>query len=437
MAGGGRGAMEGDGARRARRERRAGDSSGDSGGRPREPGRFRVRGVIPSRTRPKIEPGPRPKVHPARTSTGSRGVGGGSRARDKPPEGRPTTPPHRCSERSSMPPSALLLAGGLLGAWAVVAGRPAPSEQELPGPRPVPVRTVLLAPRDGPQGLPAIGTLKARGLLAPELGGRRGGRCWPRRRCDPARGRAPGADRRPARRAGTRGRAHRAPGRQGAPRDGQDPSRARCGPPPSRRSPRSSCAPRRSAGVGAGESERPSGRGSTSPRARASPERWPSRTRARLEERERSRRRRGPGGGARRPADRAAGGPPRPARGPCSVRRRVRALAGRLWPPARGRPGADPGRPAGALVDLNELQLVCDVHVDDAASLHLGARAVAAPAGRPGLLLEGHGHRRSAYASSRARARCASRRAWLLRRRAIAAGRRRLLQGFDHGATAP
>ena len=48
-----------------------------------------------------------------------------------------------------------------------------------------------------------------------------------------------------------------------------------------------------------------------------------------------------------------------------------------------------PGAPVGALLDLNELQLVCDVHVDDAASLHLGARAVAAPAGRPGLLLEG------------------------------------------------
>ena len=29
------------------------------------------------------------------------------------------------------------------------------------------------------------------------------------------------------------------------------------------------------------------------------------------------------------------------------------------------------------------------MHVDDAASLHLGARAVAAPAGRPGLTLEG------------------------------------------------
>ena len=57
--------------------------------------------------------------------------------------------------------SALLLAGGLLGAWAVVAGRPAPSEQELPGPRPVPVRTVLLAPRDVPRDLSAIGTLKA------------------------------------------------------------------------------------------------------------------------------------------------------------------------------------------------------------------------------------------------------------------------------------
>ncbi|MEC8493778.1 MAG: HlyD family efflux transporter periplasmic adaptor subunit, partial [Planctomycetota bacterium] len=289
--------------------------------------------------------------------------------------------------------SALLLAGGLLGAWAVVAGRPAPSEQELPGPRPIPVRTVLLAPRDVPRELSAIGTLRANreALLAPELGGRVVG---------VAVGLADGA----TLRAGELlVQLDPAPTELelAAERTALELARVRL------ETARETLASALRATTLAEEQLA---------LLRADEERWRGLAESGRAERTRldlSTRARLAGEVAQEDARLAS----RSASGAVDAGEQEVALAGQriallqdrldrlavrapfdgaftLLPGGSGRlpevgEVMKPGVPLGGLLDLNELQLVCDVHVDDAASLHLGARAVAAPAGRPGLLLEG------------------------------------------------
>lgn len=289
--------------------------------------------------------------------------------------------------------SALLLAGGLLGAWAVVAGRPAPSEQELPGPRPVPVRTVMLAPQDVPRDLSAIGTLKAgrEALLAPELGGRV---------VSVAAGLADGATL-----------------RAGA-------SLVQLDPVPTElelAAERTALQLARVRLETANETLASALRAVTLAEEqlvllRADEGRWRGLVESGRAERTRldlSTRARLAGEVALEDARLAS----RSASGAVDAGDQEVALAGQrialledrlgrlavrapfdgafaLLPGGSGRlpevgEVLTPGGPLGSLLVLNELQLVCDVHVDDAASLHLGARAVAAPAGRPGLLLEG------------------------------------------------
>lgn len=48
-----------------------------------------------------------------------------------------------------------------------------------------------------------------------------------------------------------------------------------------------------------------------------------------------------------------------------------------------------PGIPVGALVDVGQLRLVAEVHEDDVSALGVGSSASAMPLSRPGLLLEG------------------------------------------------
>lgn len=289
--------------------------------------------------------------------------------------------------------SVLLLAGGLLGAWAVVAGRPAPGEQELPGPRPVPVRTVLLAARDVPRELSTVGTLQAgrEARLAPELGGRVVG---------VAAGLADGA----------------------ALREGD--LLVQLDPAPTELELDAERTALRLARVHletARQTLASALRAATLAEEqlvllRADEERWRGLVETGRAERTRldlSTRARLAGQVALEDAQLSS----RSASGAVDAGEQEVALAGQrialledrldrlaMRAPFDGTftllPGGgarlpevgevlSPGVPLGAILDLAELQLVCDVHVDDAASIHLGARAIAAPAGRPGLMLEG------------------------------------------------
>ena len=78
------------------------------------------------------------------------------------------------------------------------------------------------------------------------------------------------------------------------------------------------------------------------------------------------------------------------------ARAEVRApFEGRFVPALTGGPPPEvgqvlaPGAPIGSLVDVASLRLVAEVHEDDVASLEVGGAAAAAPLSRPGLLLEG------------------------------------------------
>ena len=314
---------------------RAGDSSGDSGGRPRGPGRFRVRGVIRPEQGRRLNRGRAQRSTPREPLRVRGAPERRFEARDRPPR----RPDHRSTEPmlrkllhatvQRTPPRR-----GPPGSVGRGGRAPGTGEQELPGPRPVPVR-------DGPAG----GTGRPQGPLGdrhPE-GGSRG---EPRAR---ARGPCRGGRRRPRRRRGAAGgdllvQLDPAPTELELDAERTALRLARVRLETARqtlasalraatlaRSSSSSCEPTRSAGVGWSRARRAertrldlldarAPRRTGRPRGRA----------ARLEERERRGRRRRTGGGARGPADRAAGGPTRPARGPRSLRRRVRALPGRL-----------------------------------------------------------------------------------------------------------
>ncbi|MEM1449603.1 MAG: efflux RND transporter periplasmic adaptor subunit [Planctomycetota bacterium] len=70
---------------------------------------------------------------------------------------------------------ALLLLGlGGLAALGILRSAPPAAELDLPGPQPVPVETLVLAPRSVPRPVRLVGTLRAARevVLAPEVGGR-------------------------------------------------------------------------------------------------------------------------------------------------------------------------------------------------------------------------------------------------------------------------
>lgn len=286
--------------------------------------------------------------------------------------------------------SVLLLAGGLAAAWWVIASRPAPEEQELPRPRPIVVETVELAPRDVPRPVTAVGTLRAgrEAQLAPELGGRVVG---------VAAGLADGA-----------------PVKEGDVLVALDPVPTRL-----------ELDAQRTAGQLA-RVQLATARETLASATRAvrlaeeqlalleaDEERWKplveegraervrldAATRARLQGEQACE-------DARRAVRTAQGSVDAGEQEVLLAGQRVEQLEDRLARlevrapfdgtfalaaarlPEIGEVLA-PGVPLGALLDLSQLDLVCDVHADDAAALHLGARALAAPAGRAGMLLEG------------------------------------------------